>query len=125
MTSHVRHAAVAAAFTALLFTQMACAQTNWTVASPDGQVAIRVSLAGENQLQYDVACGKQTVVSQSPLGISRKDQSFADGLKFVEAGAVKTIDETYTMMTGKRKTCRNFVNEQTLVFQNAGVPRSS
>ncbi len=45
MTSYIRHAAVAAAFTALLLTQMACAQTNWTVASPDGQIAIRVSLA--------------------------------------------------------------------------------
>ena len=76
-------------------------------------------MAGKSQLQYEVACDKQTVVSQSPLGISRKDQSFVDGLKFVEAGDVKTIDETYTMMSGKRKTCRNFANEQTLVFQNA------
>ena len=50
----------------------------------------------------------------------RKDQAFVDGLKLVEAGAVKTIDETYTMTTGKRRACRNHANEQTLVFQNAG-----
>jgi len=123
MKSTVRHATIAAAFTALMLTQMACAQTGWTVASPDGKVAIRVSLAEKAQLQYEVTCDKQAVVSQSPLGISRKDQSFVDGLKFVEAGAVKTIDETYTMTTGKRKTCRNFANEQALVFQNAGGAR--
>lgn len=120
MRSTVRRAAAAAAFTALLLTQMACAQTNWTVASPDGRVAIRVSLAAQDQLQYDVACDKQTVISPSPLGISRKDQSFADGLKFVEAGDVKTVDETYSMTTGKRKACRNFAKERTLVFRNAG-----
>jgi len=119
MMSTVRHATIAAAFAGLMLTQAACAQTAWTVASPDGKVAIRVGLGEKAQLQYDVTCDKQTVISQSPLGISRKDQTFVDGLKFVEAGAVKTIDETYTMTSGKRKICRNFANEQTLAFQNA------
>lgn len=118
--SLIRHATMVAAFTALTLTQSALAQTSWTVTSPDGQVAIRVTQTGQAGLAYDVVCGKQTVLSPSPLGITRKDQSFVDGLKFVEAGDVKTIDETYTMTSGKRKVCRDFANEQTLVFQNAG-----
>lgn len=120
MAPYVRHAIITAAFSTLTLTQSACSQTNWTLESPDGKVAIRVALAGKAQLHYDVACDRQTVVSSSPLGISRRDQSFVDGLKFVEAGAVRKIDETYTMTSGKRKTCRSFANEQTLVFQNAG-----
>jgi len=123
MTSYIRHATIVAAFVALTLTQSACAQTGWTLTSPDGKVAIRVALGDRSRLQYDVACDKQTVLSQSPLGISRRDQNFVDGLKFVEAGGIKIIDETYTMMSGKRKTCRNFANEQTLVFQNAGGAR--
>ncbi|HQG49676.1 MAG TPA: glycoside hydrolase family 97 N-terminal domain-containing protein, partial [Sedimentisphaerales bacterium] len=119
MTSTFRQTTVTAVFIALLLRHTACAQTDWTLESPDGKVAIRVGLADNARLQYDVSCDRLVVVSRSPLGISRKDQSFVDGLKFVEAGAVKTIDETYTMTSGKRKICRNFANEQTLVFQNA------
>ena len=129
MASHPRHATIVAALTILILTQVAPGQTDWTVASPDSQVTITVSLtdpgqaagypAGKTRLYYVVSCGKQTVLPLSPLGISRKDQGFVDGLKFVEAGAVKTIDEAYPMLSGKRKTCRDFANERTLAFQNA------
>jgi len=126
MMATVQNAMIAAAFTALTLSQTTTAQTSWTVASPDGRIQIKISLidsAGKTRLGYEIACDKQTVVSPSPLGIVRRDQSLGEGLKFVGAGTVKTIDETYTMLTGKRKTCRNFANEQTLVFQNPGGAR--
>ncbi|MCX5643774.1 MAG: glycoside hydrolase family 97 catalytic domain-containing protein [Phycisphaerae bacterium] len=94
------------------------AQGSWKVASPNSQTAITVRLAAG--LSYEVECAGKAVLDASPLGITRKDQAFVDGLKLVEAGAVKTIDETYTMTTGKRRVCRNHANEQTLVFQNTG-----
>lgn len=90
MTSTFRQTTVTAVLIALLLRHTACAQTDWTPRIPfDGKVAIRVGLADNARLQYDVSCDRLVVVSRSPLGISRKDQSFVDGLKFVEA-AVKT-----------------------------------
>ena len=121
MTPHVAGTTIVAVLNVSLLTQAIFAQATWKVASPDGHTAITVNLAGgRQQLSYNVECAGKAVVSASPLGITRKDQAFVDGLKLAEAGSVKTIDETYTMMTGKRRICRNHANEQTLVFQNAG-----
>ncbi|HSW00703.1 MAG TPA: glycoside hydrolase family 97 N-terminal domain-containing protein [Sedimentisphaerales bacterium] len=122
MTFAIRQATLTGTFTALMFAQAACAQTNWTLESPDSRITIRVSPAslGRAELTYSVTYDERAVLSHSPLGIARKDQCFTDNLRFVRAGDIRTIDETYAMMSGKRRTCRNLANEQTLVFQNAG-----
>jgi hypothetical protein len=73
---------------------------------------------GKIRLYGEVEYNGRSVLPFVPFGITRKDQAFVDRLRLVEAGGVKTIDETYTMLSGKRKTCRNFANEQTLLFQN-------
>ncbi len=101
-------------------------QAVWKVTSPDGDVAIEVRLAdpgrvadypaGKARLYYEVQCKGRTVVPLSPLGIARDDRAFVDGLKFVEARPVIFVNETYTMLTGKRKVCRNYAKEHTLVF---------
>ncbi len=114
----------------LLAAQAALGQTTWKVTSPDGDVVIEVRLAdpgrvadypaGKVRLYYEVQCQGRTVLPLSPLGITRDDQGFVDGLRFVAAGRVRTIDEIYTMLHGKRKVCRDHGNEQTLTFENAG-----
>ena len=106
--------------------QAAYGQDAWKVTSPDGNVAIEVRLAdpglvadypaGKIRLYYEVQCKDRTVLPLSPLGIERQDRVFVDGLKFVEARPVIFVNETYTMLTGKRKVCRNYAKEQTLVF---------
>jgi alpha-glucosidase len=102
------------------------AQSTWQVASPDSQVVITIRCRPtqeEPQLSYEVQCAGKQVLGESPLGITRKDQAFVNGFKRISVGEVKAIDETYTMMTGKRRVCRNYANERTLVFQNAGGAR--
>jgi alpha-glucosidase len=113
-----------------LVVQASQADTAWHVTSPNGHVAITVKLgdpgqtadspAGKARLYYEVTCDGTAVLAPSPLGIMRKDCAFLDDLKSIEAGPVTTIDEPYTMVTGKRKICRNHAKEQTLVFQNTG-----
>ena len=44
-------------------------------------------------MYYEVKYDGTVVLPLSPLGITRKDQAFVDGLKLVEARAVKSIDE--------------------------------
>jgi len=129
VTPHVGKTMMIGALAVCLSAQVAPAQTSWEIASPDGATAITVKLAdpgrmadypaGQARLYYQVACAGKMVLPLSPLGIDRRDRSFVDHLRFVEAGRIKTIDETYTMLSGKRKACRNHANEQTLVFQNA------
>lgn len=110
---------------------LAFGQAAVEVKSPDDLTLIRVRLAdatppgmsgdrtGKVRLYGEVESDGRQVLPFVSFGITRKDQAFVDSLRLVETGSVKTIDETYTMLSGKRKVCRNFANEQTLVFQNA------
>ncbi|MCU0914885.1 MAG: glycoside hydrolase family 97 protein [Planctomycetes bacterium] len=106
-----------------LFVQAGYGQTRWRIASPDEQTVVAVRLAATGNgpwLSYEVAYAGKPLVGPSPLGITRGDQEFTDGLRLVDAGPLKTIDETYTMTTGKRRVCRNHATEQTLILRNAG-----
>jgi alpha-glucosidase len=117
----------------VLAAQTAFGQTAWKVTSPDDKVTLAVRLAdpgqvadyptGKVRLYYEVLCGNAVVLPLSPLGITRDDQDFVDGLRFVSASSVRTIDETYTMLHGKRKVCRDHAREQTLTFQNPNGAR--
>lgn len=104
----------------------------WRLNSPDGNISITVVLAdlgaqahypaGQKRLYYQienkVAGQLQVVLPFSPLGISRDDQDFIDGLLFESKDDVVTIDETYTLRHGKRRQCHNHANEMTLNFNN-------
>lgn len=109
---------VYAVIVAISLNSCVLAADKWTVSSPDGSVAVSVQLANEGRLCYEVTCHDKTIVASSALGIVRKDERFVDGLTFVSAGRTKASDETYTMLRGKRRICRDRANEQTLTFKN-------
>ncbi|MBN2037862.1 MAG: glycoside hydrolase family 97 catalytic domain-containing protein [Chitinispirillaceae bacterium] len=104
-------------------------QSSWTIVSPDSMVQGMVQLANLNgqadypsgvRLYYSIKHGKASpveVVPASPMGLVRSDRNFVDGLAFVSEGTQRTIDENYTMVTGKRRICRNYCNEKVLSFQ--------
>ena len=107
------------------FACFSCTKTTtpavWTVTSPDGQLAIDVSL-DSGRLYYNVnlidAQQPTVVLERSPLGIVRDDQAFDQELVFISADSVKKIDETYTLAVGKRLTNHNLANAQILHFKN-------
>ena len=80
----------------LLVAQTVLGQTAWKMTSPDGNVTVAVRLAdpgrvadypaGKVRLYYEVQCKGRTVLPLSPLGITRDDQGFVDGLRFVSGG---------------------------------------
>ena len=117
-------AALCAAMSSSVFGQ------TWTISSPGDKVKATVQLAdlgGQadyptgNRLYYTVWSGGPSAYSQvidpSPMGLVRSDRNFVDGLSFVSESQQRTIDSTYTMVTGKRSICRNYCNEKTLAFQ--------
>lgn len=120
MTSNVAKNMVAIVSLALGMMQMTQGQTATEIKSPDGLTVLRVRLdPGSGRLSGAVLYDGSQILPSLSFGITRQDQAFVDGLKLVEAGSVKTIDETYTMLSGKRKTCRHHANERTLAFANA------
>ena len=109
---------------------MASSPTSWSISSPGDKVKATVQLSdlsgqadytAGSRLYYSVSSGGPSaysvVIDPSPMGLVRSDRNFVDGLSFVSEGQQRTIDSTYTMLTGKRKVCRNYCNEKTLTFQ--------
>lgn len=107
----------------------AAAENQWTLASPNGKLAITLGLradegSGGNKLRacYRVEHGAEgarvEVLPWSPLGVVRSDQSFVDGLTLKGIGRVETIDETYTLPHGKRSACRSRARQQRIALAN-------
>jgi alpha-glucosidase len=105
--------------------------TSWTILSPNLRVRARIELADRGgtagfppgqRLYYTLELGDgatyTTVLEASPLGIARTDQSFVEGLVLAQAGPGTRVDETYTLLTGKRLRPHNFANQRVLTFSN-------
>jgi alpha-glucosidase len=103
----------------------AAADSSWTVTSPNGELTFELQLAsGPGALTYTVGHRhggtRGDVVLSSPLGVRRDDQSFVNGLRFVSAAPATTIDETYMMPHGKRRSVHHQARQQIFTFANGG-----
>lgn len=97
----------------------AAVETNfWSLASPDGQCAIFVSLDNGN-LSYEVARDGKSVVQKSPLGLQRDDQDFEHSLVFDHAGKIEKRQEKYELFAGTQPRVDHILNHRTLTFRNA------
>ncbi|HYU79807.1 MAG TPA: glycoside hydrolase family 97 catalytic domain-containing protein [Vicinamibacterales bacterium] len=95
----------------------------WTVNSPDNRTAITLTCSGGGQLLWRVTRRGGLILGESPLGIRRTDQTFVDGVTFVNATDVKNIDEQYTTLDGKRREHQVRGRERTVTFANPGGAR--
>jgi len=98
-------------------------QHSWQLSSPDGKLMVTIeNVMPENTLLYQVTCRTDTgdimVISSSPLGIEREDQQFIEGLSFMSASPIESVDERYNLLHGKRKECHDFSNQLILQFSN-------
>jgi len=122
----------------LVFFLMSCGQNsqirNWELSSPDGKVHVTVSLFSHPhrpeftdsekacllyKVDYGSAENRLEWIGPSPLGIERTDQDFTGNLVFQSGGKIRNIETSYTMLTGKRQSCRNVCNEMELNFKNS------
>ncbi len=94
----------------------------WSVSSPAGNVEFKIAFSTQDQLVYSVyhgsTSGKKQVIGNSPLGMVRNDASFVKGIKFVSEDAIASIDEIFSLSSGKRKIIHNQANEMKLTFEN-------
>ncbi len=87
------------------------------VRSPDGALAVKLSLNG-GALTYEVTRDGRVMLEPSPLGLETSLGSFASGLKAEGTGTAK-LDERYTLPHGKVRDVHYVANELTARFTNA------
>ncbi|MEI9960458.1 MAG: glycoside hydrolase family 97 N-terminal domain-containing protein [Limisphaerales bacterium] len=94
-------------------------ETNfWSLASPNGQCEISVSLDG-GSLSYQVSRAGKIVIQKSPLGLQRDDQDFSRGLAVEKAGKIESRREKYELFAGVQPRVNHLLNHRALVFHNA------
>ena len=95
-------------------------EKRFTVTSPSMNTAITVSLSKCGGLTYFAAQDGITVIEESAMGITTGAGDFTCGLVF-ESETDTAINETYPMLSGKRKIYTNRCNEKTIRFDKSGV----
>ncbi|MFW5759925.1 MAG: glycoside hydrolase family 97 catalytic domain-containing protein [Cyclobacteriaceae bacterium] len=94
----------------------------WSLTSPDQSLKMIVSLNDSSEMNYKVLAinggNETTVIEESPLGISRNDQSFTENLSFVSMTDPVVIEDNYTLISGKQSNISSEANEVLLTFVN-------
>lgn len=90
--------------------------SNWHAVSPNGINKIEVSLV-KNKLFYTVLQNNGVLIKKSCLGLTTTNQEFTQNLTYKNSIKSK-INETYTMVIGKRKINQNIANQTKITFAN-------
>ena len=100
-------------------------ETSWELLSPDGTIKVTVTNMEKDSvtlLSYQVERVKggilTDVITESPLGLIRNDNSFFENMKFISEEKKQKIKDDYTLKTGKALHVTTESNEMTLQFTN-------
>jgi hypothetical protein len=93
------------------------ATSSWTLASPNGQCLIAVSLDA-GQLSYQASRNGKSVILRSPLGLRCSDQDFEHGLVFESAAEPENRLERYELFAGPQPQVSNILSHRCLKFRN-------
>ncbi len=103
-----------------VFTQQA------TVQSPNQKITVSLfnqqgSGTGEWYLNvsYSNSGTNSEIIPKIKLGLTSDDNDFSKSLKFIKTGKLLQINESYTMLHGKRSLCENSASEITVFFENS------
>ncbi len=97
-------------------------EDSWELTSPDGDTKMTVELITGGTLQYHAEQGGVQNIGTSPLGLVTSLGDFSKGLVLKEVSEVKEINESYSMISGKRDVYTDHCNEQTLTFTLKNKP---
>jgi alpha-glucosidase len=91
-----------------------------STASPDGRIAVDVTLNDEGRPSYAVSLEGKPVVQPSGLGLVREDADFSRGLKLERASGIERIEDRYELLTSKRRHNHYVANQRTFDLRSAG-----
>jgi alpha-L-fucosidase 2 len=102
--------------TEYVFSSYAPSSQETTIASPDSQLKVTVSVRQGTPV-YSVSYKNKTMLENSPLGLQTNEGDFSAGLKFV-AQKEGTVDKQYSQEKIKRSQIRYKANTLTCTFQD-------
>jgi alpha-glucosidase len=81
--------------------------------SPDGRIAVDVTLDDAGRPGYTITLDEKPVLQRSQLGLVREDADFSRDLKLASESEIEKISESYELPNGKRKVNRVSANRRT------------
>lgn len=91
-----------------------------TVASPDGRLAVRVTLDADGVPRWTVTRAGRAVLRPSRLGVVRDDVDLSRGLRLVGVSGVERVEDDYEILTAKRRRNRYRATRRVLHLRAAG-----
>ncbi|MFP4547400.1 MAG: glycoside hydrolase family 97 catalytic domain-containing protein [Fidelibacterota bacterium] len=92
-------------------------ETVGTVKSPNNNLKAEMILEN-GALLYQVKLGGEIAIEKSLLGLRLDDRNFIDKMTFSSQGKVKTIKDSYELLSGKKLTHETVSNQSDFVFEN-------
>lgn len=107
------------------FFSIVSSHAQWSLYSPNGKIQVVIQLNQQGSLSYLVnyidGATSSIVVQESRLGISRHNCDYTQNITFVSQSST-SINEPYSMSTGKKLQLQNHANELSLQFTKCNVP---
>ena len=95
-------------------------KTNDTVSSPDNSLSVNFGVNKKNQAWYLVKKDKEVVIDTSLVGLVRKDEDFFKDLKVESISDSEKIEDSYSLLHGKKKDVKYSANQKVLHLENKG-----
>ncbi|MFL9844278.1 glycoside hydrolase family 97 protein [Flavobacterium rhizosphaerae] len=94
--------------------------------SPNKKISVALYNTNQNQLtgdwylaiSYTDSSRSTVVIPRIDLGLVTKTQDFSKRLTYIKHGKTLPVNESYTMLHGKRSACSNSGNEQVIFLKN-------
>jgi hypothetical protein len=90
-----------------------------TIPSPDGNLKVTFELDDSGAAFYSVQLNGKDVIAPSSLGLVLGNESFAENLTLEKRSRLETVEDAYTLLTGKRKECSYRANRRVFSLKNA------
>ena len=88
------------------------------LASPDKHLQVHVSNSN-GIFQYSITRDTKTIVKNSTLGLELSNADFTKSVSVKNTSSIKTVNDSYEMMVGKKHKIDYQANEQTYTLKNS------
>jgi hypothetical protein len=89
------------------------------ITSPDKKIMVQVSVNKEGAIKYSVLYQEAEVLRSSSLGIKTATVDFSKGNNLLGATPVQQVNDTYSLLHGKKKQAGYKANKRTVQFKNS------
>lgn len=97
-------------------------EAEWVLTNNEGTLRFSLEQSARQitySVEYVTGGTRTSVLEKSPLGLTRTDADFTEGLSFVAAGPVTVVEDNYTLRGSKVRKVSRRARERTFHFRNA------